>query len=672
MRKAIPLSEELNEIIERQQLEITRLQHQNESLSCFELFFKESLDLICIAGNDAHFKEINSTFVKVLGYTREELLANVFIKYVHPEDISKTHKEIIKLLSGEHTINFENRFIKKNGEYIYLQWTAFNDSSGNLIFAIGRDITEMKNTQEKLIKNETLLKYAQKTAKIGSWEFHLENNDLIWSDELYNIFEIENKPNPNLYQEYLSRFPKEDLDVLLQNINNSITEKIPYEIEHRIILPDNRTKWVFGTGVPIEDDDGNVVALRGIAQDISQKKKIYETIKAKEQAEAANKAKSDFLANMSHEIRTPLNGIIGFTDLLMKTNLDRNQLEYMSTINESAITLMEVINDILDFSKIESGKVELSIEEIDLFELAHQVIDLFKHQANHRQINLILHVDKSVPQFVFADSVRLKQVLVNLLSNALKFTSFGQIQLDINVIKSSDKNFSNIKFSVKDTGIGIKLHNQEKIFHSFVQEDSTTTRKFGGTGLGLTISNQLLGLMGSKLELISKYGDGSDFFFFVRFKKSKAKKRKNLELTNSIEKIEVISPEFLQSLKILIVEDNAINMLLAKKMVKNIFPNCSIFEALDGNVAVNQFLKEDLDIILMDIQMPLKNGYQAAAEIRKLEHGNKIPIIALTAGIMVGEKEKCLESGMNDYISKPIMKLELERILLKWTRKSSN
>lgn len=635
--------------------------HQN-----FEYFFNETTDLICIANLDGYFLKINPAFTNTLGYSESELITEKFINHVHPEDIDKTLNEMNNLSEGINTINFSNRYLRKDGTNIWLQWISTINLKTKIIFAIARDITEIKNTQEKLILSEKLLNESQKMAKIGSWEFNIITNELYWSDELYNIFEIDKNIKDDLAEIYMSRIPLEDKNHLDELAERAIKEKKPYEIEHPFILPDNKKKWLLGFGEPIVNENGEVVKLRGVAKDITSKKEIDAAIKAKEFAELANQAKSEFLANMSHEIRTPLNGVIGFSDLLLKTNLDENQKVYMNNINHSANLLLEIINDILDFSKIESGKFELFFEPVNIRTLAQQVIDLFKSHAMNKNIELNLTIAPNVPEFIVADIVRLKQILVNLIGNAVKFTNFGEVLLQIEEIKNVKNKFTTLRFSVIDTGIGIKEENLNKIFQSFVQEDVSTTKKFGGTGLGLSISNKILEKWNSKIEVNSIHGEGSNFNFTIAFKiaKSSQNERKNLNNSNQVTHSE--TNKFTQKLNILIVEDNVINMLLCKKMTQSILPNSTIFQAENGKKALEILDKESVNLILLDIQMPEKNGYETTLEIRKNEKLKNLPIIALTAGIMVGEKEKCLNYGMDDYISKPFKLIELQTIINKY------
>ncbi|GAB3927393.1 PAS domain S-box protein [Larkinella terrae] len=542
--------------------------------------------------------------------------------------------------------------------------------------------------------------------------------------------------------------------------------------------------------------DGSIGGIMMFTQDITEIcLQRDELKKAKVLAEQASVAKSEFLANMSHEIRTPLNGVIGFTDLVLKTSLNSTQEQYLSIINQSANALLSIVNDILDFSKIEAGKLELAIEKADLYEISSQVADIITYQTQNKGIEVLLNVTADLPRLVFVDSVRLKQVLLNLLGNAVKFTEKGEIELKISAISDPNAEYVDFRFEVRDTGIGIKPEMQEKIFDAFSQADPSTTKKYGGTGLGLTISNKLLGLMGCQLQLTSTPGEGSCFFFEIRFKTEPgsrvvwqgiesirnvlivddnehnrlivrqllvpkgigvkeagngfealqllAQKKKydvilmdyhmpfmdGLETIRKIrtdvypsakeqpivllhssaddekiirtcEELEIpqrlVKPikmnELYQALqrlvqpkdhpipsplnpqtevattpvKVLIVEDNKINQLLAKVIVGRIAPKARILEATNGLEAVECYSREKPDLILMDIQMPLMNGYEATQRIREMELEGRVPIIALTAGTVKGEREKCLEAGMDDFLTKPIVEKSISLLFDQW------
>lgn len=632
----------------------------------FEFFFNKTTDLVCVANLEGYFVKINKAFTEFLGYTEKELTSNLFINYVHPDDVSKTLEELNNLKNGENTFSFGNRYFKKNGEIMWLQWIATINTQTKVIFGIARDITQIKITQDKLALNEKLLNESQRMAKIGSWDYDITTHELIWSDEMYNIFEIEKHSNGILYNKFLERLTFEGIGYIKKLTDEAINNKKSYEIEHIITLPNKKTKWILGIGEPIVNKNGEVIRLRGNAKDITARKERDIAIKDKEFAELANQAKSDFLTNMSHEIRTPLNGIIGFSDLLLKTDLDTNQTVYMSNINESGNLLLDIINDILDFSKIESGKFEMQREIVEIKVLTNQIIDLFRSHSIKKNISLRVVLDPNIPEFIFADAVRLKQILINLIGNAIKFTPFGEVILKIEETKNIKNKFSTLLFSVIDTGIGIKEENLAKIFQSFVQEDISTNKRFGGTGLGLSISNKILEKNKSKIEVKSTLGEGSTFYFKISFKicEGPVYKPSNIEVIE--EKIVEESSKFNKILNILIVEDNKINMLLCKKMTQLTLPNSTIFEAENGQIALDILANETIDLLLLDIQMPVKNGYETTLEIRQNKSLKNLPIIALTAGILSTEKEKCLEYGMNDYISKPYKIEQLKEVINKY------
>ncbi len=431
------------------------------------------------------------------------------------------------------------------------------------------------------------------------------------------------------------------------------------------------------------------------------KDRTRELIVAKELAEESNKAKSQFLANMSHEIRTPMNGIIGFLSLLERTELDKTQIEYVQTIKTSSDTLVSIINDILDISKIEAGRMEIEKIHFDIRSAVESAVFLYDAKVREKGLKLSMLISTTIPNYVMGDPTKLRQVISNLVSNAVKFTDRGEISIEVSLMKETDENIE-LNFEIKDTGIGLHEYEINNLFKPFSQADSSTTRKYGGTGLGLAICSRLIEMMGGTISLKSEKGKGTTFSFNLMLDKSKdelipmipnyskpnGKKRLIVddnkmngymaraigdsllieESNQTFEtKTEAMEANYINKLKLLLVEDNDVNIKFFVNSLNLKGLTCDV--ALNGLEALEAYKNKVYDIIFMDCQMPVMDGYQATRELRKLEDGkNHIPIIAMTAHAMAGDEDKCLEAGMDDYLGKPFAFEQIINILEKYAK----
>lgn len=440
-------------------------------------------------------------------------------------------------------------------------------------------------------------------------------------------------------------------------------------IEHEI-WADRHDTWCSTTKLPLRDNAGAIVGTFGITRDITQLKRIeLELLEAKEVADKANRAKSEFLANMSHEIRTPMNAILGMTELVLDTPLAPTQRDYLRMVHDSGEALLTIINDILDFSKIEAGKLSLDPTAFEFRTSLRDTVRPLNVRAVAKSLEVRLEVDPAIPSVVIADVGRLRQVLMNLVGNAIKFTSVGEIVVGFHLLEQN-ASLVRLRGSVRDTGIGIPTEKLDSIFHEFEQVDASTTRQYGGTGLGLAITSRLIALMQGKVWVESELGKGSIFYF-----EFEAKVPEHLPSGNEVDGSERQAGntpvpdrrrrprDQRRQLKILLAEDNRVNQRLAVGLLERMGHRVSIVET--GQAAIDTCREEVFDLILMDVQMPGRDGLDATRAIREAEKlsGHHIPIIAMTAHAMTGDRQRCLDAGMDEYLSKPIRIAELEEKL---------
>ncbi len=435
--------------------------------------------------------------------------------------------------------------------------------------------------------------------------------------------------------------------------------------EHQVFTKNNGLRWQEWTDYVVSEQDGKPAEFQSVGYDITGRKKAEEALlAAKEEAAAASRAKSQFLANMSHEIRTPLSSVLGFISLMRTTPLNETQENYLNHAKVSAQTLLGIINNILDLSRIEAGKLELDPVMTDIPALCKEALDINHYQAEAKQLDLKLVYQSGAPEQAVVDPLRLKQILVNLLANAVKFTDEGEVELEVR-FEEAPPGKGRFTFLVNDTGIGISEEEQERLFEAFTQADNSISRKYGGTGLGLTISNLLAEMMGSHIELSSVEDKGSTFFFTI----TTAFDRKEKESKAAPAPPAKILLEDQEAPVILLVEDDQMNREVYAQMIAQVIPNARVREASSGNEAADLVATEKVDFIFMDLTMPGMDGFEATRAIREHEKVQgvtpPVPIVALTAGALRDNKDKCLEAGMNDFLAKPIDNIQLREMLVK-------
>ncbi|MGL6121525.1 MAG: response regulator, partial [Shewanella sp.] len=779
------------------QLEASRLQLTNitESIPC------TVYQLLWHSPTDRRFTFLSGAAMKMLGLHRDDLISN--FDSIAERIFDEERPDIVRALSGKSEGRFqwirEFRYRHPNGSIRWMEAGASGnvEEDGGITWnGYVMDITQRKSIEQELALSEAHFKALFDGATIGIVNVDINGVILDCNDQFCAdmVRSRDNLRNTAIF-EVLSA---QDKQIATAQFKELVGGKIDhYRGERSFIRPSGAPLWMTVNVSALLGAQGQFESAVISMMDMTELKLLSdELLLAKEQADAASKAKGDFLANMSHEIRTPMNAIIGMSQLCLQTELNQKQQNYVEKIERASQSLLSIINDILDFSKIEAGKLDIESVSFQLDTMLEDLSDMFSEKAVHKQLELLFAVAPNVPRYLYGDSLRLGQVLINLMNNAIKFTERGEVLLSLSLVEQQEDEVI-LRFSVRDSGIGLTEQQQAKLFKSFTQADTSTTRKYGGTGLGLAICKQLVELMGGCIGVESQFGHGSTFYFTVKLQISDGKKlvleqelegmsvlvvddnvtardimrttlesmgfrvdtvrsgeeaisrclmqtyevalidwkmpnmdgletarqiqlqaksqprilmvsaHANHEFLTQIEQLalagyiskpisasrlldgimnaigregilpvrrrtEDLAPQLLlplQGKRILLVEDNEMNLEVASEFLEQVGIILSI--AINGQIALDKLSQQHFDLVLMDCQMPVMDGYQATKAIRKRSELANLPVVAMTANAMAGDRDMCLQAGMNDHIAKPIEVNVLYQTLLKYLGSSS-
>lgn len=623
-----------------------------------EHYFTTALDLFCIADTDGYFRRLNRQWEETLGYPMEELEGKCFLDFVHPDDLEKTLETVSRLAGQEQVLSFANRYRCGDGSYRWIEWRSL--PKGKLIYAAARDITDRKRVEDALRRSEivlgrcrdSIIQVAREDGRI------LEANAAAIAAYGYSHEELLNLSVRDLRVDGSSGLTAGQME-------KADSEGILFETVHR--RKDGSTFPVEVNSQGVTLDDARV--LISVIRDISDRKESEERLRASNselasanalarelalQAEQANRAKSEFLANMSHEIRTPMNGIIGMTNLLLETDLSPEQRRYAEIVRGSGEALLTLLNDILDFSKIEAGKLEIANIDFDLRSTLEDTAELLAVKAHEKGLELAYLIEPEIPLLLRGDPGRLRQILVNLGGNAVKFTNRGEVVIRASLDADTGEG-ARVRFSVTDTGIGIPLDKQRDLFSPFTQVDGSVTRKHGGTGLGLAISRQLAELMGGCVGFTSEEGTGSTFWFTSIFEKQPA-----------VFTAEPSTFGELSGARVLVVDDHGANRLLAANLLKSC--GCIPAESSNGEDALHELTRaarggEPWDVALIDMHMPGMDGADLGRRIKEMPEVRDTRLILLTSFGEKGDGKRFTARCFAGYLTKPLRQSRLRECL---------
>jgi PAS domain S-box-containing protein len=632
----------------------------------YEKILNNMLDGFVVQKADGSILGFNAAAHKILGLSEDELLGRTsvdprwqasredgspFPGNEHPAMVTLATGQILQnVIMGVTTPDGEKRWISINSVPLF----DGNEANPSHVVSTFQDVTEGRRLAEEARQAKHRLELALQVGRIGIWEWNMLTNQIYRDDQIYAMYD---RTPENFPADWAETVHPEDREPLIRQMKECIKNETVMDGRIRIVLPNGSIRHLRGIARVIYNSILQTKILTGVNWDATEQMEREERLQeAKNKAEEASRAKSDFLANMSHEIRTPLNGIFGMLSLLKESDLTVTQKEMINTVESCSEGLLTVLNDVLDLSRIESMRLQIEQAPFDIHQSAQETVKLTMIQATQKNLPLYFDFDPALPRIVIGDAARFKQILLNLLSNAIKFTEKGEVRLSFSG-QALDQNHFQYRIEVQDTGIGISRENQQKLFQAFAQADSSISRRFGGTGLGLTISASLAELMGGKMEMESELGKGSVFRLILPLITAEVTLLHPISEDRSAQ-----SPRMEAGRRILVVEDNKINQIVVTSLLQTMgFLDVDVAE--DGLMALQQLELKKYDLIFMDMQMPGMDGLTATKRIRERAGHQAIMIVAMTANAFEEDRRRCFEAGMDEFMAKPFTKKDLTRIL---------